>query len=201
MNTAMQKRRRIVVLLAAAALASLLVVVTWLVMREDCPTSHALFSGPSYSSIYTLSGASDAVIVGTVKGIVACKVDYGTGDFFERLPARLWGFGIPFVFYEVEVTETLQGDVGGTILVSMIDVARVTVSVSTTALRPGEQVLLFLVKQTHSGITSYDFSYAPVGADNGVFDVLADGQVVPRIPKRFGASSYTLDEVRERIQR
>lgn len=203
MNTAMRKRRGIVVLLIAATLVSSLVAVTWFVMREqECgPTVRASFSGPSYLSISALSDASDAVVVGTVRGIVACEINYGTENFFGKLEVRLFGgLGIPFVFYEVEVTETLQGDVSSTIIVSKIDVARVTVSLSTTALEPGEQVLLFLVKQTHSRIAPYDLFYATVGLDHGVFDVLADGRVAPRRPDRFTAS-YTLDEVRERIQK
>lgn len=150
-----------------------------------------------YSSIEQLSDASDLVVLGTVKGVVAREVDYGTAD-----PDESQGQGIPTVFYEVEVTETLRGDAGGTVILGAPDVDQVTMSETVTALRGGEQVLLFLEEQTTEdapGITTYDHFYVSVSLDNGVFDRLDGDLVVPRMTEVFGEVDYSLAEIRGKV--
>ena len=146
-----------------------------------------------YSSIEELSAASDLVILGTVEGVAAREVDYGTADPDERQ-----GQGIPTVFYEVAVTETLRGKAEATVIVSAPDVDQVSMGEEATALRSGQQVLLFLREQTTEdapGITAYDHFYVTVSLDNGVFDRLDGDLVVPRIPELFEVAEYSLDEV------
>ena len=58
---------------------------------------------PVYSSIEQLSAASDLVVLGTVKGIVAREVYYGSEG-----PGEGQEQGQPIVFYEIEVNETLR---------------------------------------------------------------------------------------------
>ena len=52
-----------------------------------------------------LSDASDAVVIGTVKGVVGSEIDYGTSN-----PSEIFGTGCWVLFYEVEVTKTLRGE-------------------------------------------------------------------------------------------
>ncbi len=146
-----------------------------------------------YSSIEELSAASDLVILGTVEGVAAREVDYGTADPDERE-----GQGFPPVFYEVGVTETLRGKAEATVIVSAPDVDQVSMGEEATAVRSGQQVLLFLREQTTEdapGITAYDHFYVTVSLDNGVFDCLDGDLVVPRIPELFEVAEYSLDEV------
>ena len=153
---------------------------------------------PVYSSIEELSAASDLVVLGTVEGVVAREVDYGTADPDER-----HGKGIPVVFYEVTVDETLRGEAGSTIIVGAPDVDQVSMGESATALRSGQQVLLFLEEQTAEdapGITAYDQYYVTVSLDNGVFDRLGDDSVRPRMAGVFEAARYSLEEVRGKVQ-
>lgn len=207
MSMAVGWRKGVIFPVVAAALVSLLVVMGWFAMRADGPrmTQGASFIGPVYSSVEELSAASDAVVVGTVKGVVAREVDYGTASLIERQFIQ----GFPWVFYEVDVTETLQGETGDTVIVAVLDVERMSFGESVTALRTGEQVLLFLRTEDSPGITVYDNYYITIGFDNGVFDRLAGGLVRPRMPEAFvspatvgsvEALTYSLSEVRGKIQ-
>ena len=129
---------------------------------------------------------------------MAREVDYGTADPDER-----HGKGIPTVFYEVAVTETLRGEAGGTIILGAPDVDQVSMSGEATALRSGQQVLLFLKEQASEdapSITTYDHFYVTVSLDNGVFDRLGDDSVQPRMAEVFQVADYSLDEVREKVQ-
>ena len=152
---------------------------------------------PVYSSIEQLSSSSDLVVLGTVKGVVAHEVDYGTAD-----PDESQGQGLPTVFYEVAVNETLRGDAGSTIILGAPDVDQVTMSETATALRGGEQVLLFLEEQTTEdapGITAYDYFYMTLSLDNGVFDRLDGDLIVPRMTEVFGEVDYSLAEIRGKV--
>ena len=148
---------------------------------------------PVYSSIEELSAASDLVILGTVEGVVAREVDYGTASTEER-----HGQGIPTVFYEVAITETLLGEAGGTIILGGSDVDQVSMGEEATALRSGHQVLLFLLEQTTEdapGIMAYEHFYVTVSLDNGVFDRMDGDLVAPRMPELFEEAEYSLTEV------
>ena len=151
-----------------------------------------------YSSIEELSAASDLVILGTVEGVAAREVDYGTADPDERE-----GRGIPTVFYEVAVTETLRGKAEATVIVSAPDVDQVSMGEEATAVRSGQQVLLFLREQTTEdapGITAYDHFYVTVSLDNGVFDRSGGDLVVPRMPELFNDATFDLAGVRRAVQ-
>ena len=67
------------------------------------------------------------------------------------------------------------------------------------------RLLLFLKQHTREvapGIKSYEVFFAPVGLNNGVFDVLEDGLVAhPRMPDAFEEASYRLTEIRAKIRR
>ena len=154
---------------------------------------------PIYSSIEELSAASDLVVLGVVEGVVGREIDYGTAEPDER-----HGQGVPIVFYEVKVTETLRGEAGGTIILGGPDVDQVSMGEEATALRSGQQVLLFLKEETTEdapGITTYDRFYVTVSLDNGVFDRVDDDSVQPRMPEVFEVARYSLEEVRGRVQR
>ena len=70
----------------------------------------------------------------------------------------------------------------------------------STALQPGQQVLLFLKRQTSEdapGITAYDEFYVTVSLDNGVFDLVDGDWVEPRMSRVFEETRYRLQQVRE----
>ena len=146
---------------------------------------------PVYSSIEQLSAASDLVVLGTVKGIVAREVDYGSEG-----PGEGQGQGQPIVFYEIEVNETLRGKAGATVVMAAPDVNEISTGGEATALRSGEQVLLFLVEEDAPGITAYNDYYVTVSLDNGVFDRLDGDMVTPRMVGTLEKAEYRLSEVR-----
>ena len=104
---------------------------------------------PVYSSIEQLSAASDLVVLGTVKGIVAREVYYGSEG-----PGEGQEQGQPIVFYEIEVNETLRGKAGATVVMAAPDVNEISTGGEASAWRSGEQVLLFLVEEDAPGITA-----------------------------------------------
>ena len=147
-----------------------------------------------YSSIEQLSAASDLVIVGTVKEVVAREVDYGSEGIWEGQ-----GQGLLVVFYEVEVNETLRGKAGTTVIMAAPDVDEISMGGQATALRSGQQVLLFLVRGDALGITAYDNYYVTVSLDNGVFDRLNGDLVTPRMVGTLEEAEYRLSEVRGKV--
>ena len=174
----------------------------WFIVREPAPGPiHISGSQPGYKSIESLSRAADAVVIGTVKSVAGREpyyTGYGSGDI-----------GIPSVFYEIEVNETLQGNPGDTIIVAQIDnaAADVIVSDAGSALNVGERLALFLLHRAgiEYGLKEFgdiDNLYVIVSDDNGMFDVSADEVATPRAPYMFrtpGGSdtpTFTLDEIR-----
>ncbi|MBA3551999.1 MAG: hypothetical protein H0W27_03890 [Actinobacteria bacterium] len=193
----------------AAGLVALVaaLLLAWLFPLKNARTlgTH-FFDAPVYASFEALAAASDAVVVGTVGGVTAREVDYGTDN-----PAEQGWNGIPVAFYEVDVTEVLVGQAQPTIIVGGPDGEQL-VSDSATPMRAGERVLLFLREQTTEdapGISSYDFFYTPISLDNGVFDLLAGEAVQPRMPEVFAetaagaevgdAPTFKLSEIRARV--
>ena len=191
--------------LPALAVGVSIGVVIWLLLGASASSPErtgSSFDMPVYSSLEELAAASDVQVVGTVKGVVAREVDYGTANPTEQVEEA----GIPTVFYEIVVRETVKGTTDESLIVAAPDAAKLSFSSEMTPLRPGERVLLFLREQTREdapGIDTYDFFYAPVSLDNGVFDVLPGDIVRPRMPEAFAspaagapAPTFSLDQVR-----
>lgn len=207
-------RKKVVYPIISAVFASLLVVTVWFAMPSVEPpaTTFASIDFPVYSSVEELTAASDAVVIGTVKGIVGHEVDYGTSD-----PGKKYGqfkdeiLGVKMVYYRITVTQTLLGKTPNTIIVAHMDMDQ-TICDEVTPLRVGEEVLLFLQGKTPEkapGLKLYKNFYVTVSLDNGVFDVLDDNTVQPRYaeafvePKEdgtFESPTYNLTEVCEKIQ-
>ena len=99
------------------------------------------FSAPSYESVEALAAAADAIVEGVVDGVVGRELDYGTSNPDEQFE----GSGVPLVFLEVTVLETLKGRTDNKIILGKID-AEILISPQSTPLRAGDQVLLFLVE-------------------------------------------------------
>jgi hypothetical protein len=163
-----------------------------------------------YTSIESLSDYADVVVVGTVKGIVGRETDYGKKlNPLEKGVAED-GSGIPMVYYEIDVTETLQGMTDNTIIVARMDSDQLLTEEVTT-LQTGEQVLLFLLDRTGDalGLTLFDEFYVTVSLDNGVFDLLPGDIARPRLPHYFATPTaegvlepptFSLIEIRDTIQ-
>ncbi len=186
---------------AGAIVAACLALAVWFT-RAGLPfVQHfTSISARPYESMADLASASDLVVRGTVDRIAGRQIDYGTQD-----PAEIAkGGGSPVVFYAVAVSETLQGESDGTIMVAGTDFGFFRVATDNeTPLQRGQEVLLFLTRHTNTekvGITLYDEFYVPVGRDNGVFDVKDDGQIVPRRPELFPGDEYTLREARTQVE-
>ena len=174
----------------------------WFVANELNPGPiHISGIQPVYNSIESLSRAADVVVIGTVKSVAGREPYYtgsGSGDI-----------GIPSVFYEVEVNESLQGNPGNTIIVAQIDNAAtdVIVSDSGSALNVGERLALFLQHRAGDeyGLKEFgdiDNLYVIVSADNGMFDVSSNEVATPRAPYLFRTQgradtpTFTLDQIR-----
>ncbi len=181
-----EKYRSIMLPVVWAAIASLPVVAVWFAISDRNPVQYSSASFlNSYESIEALAVASDLAVPGTVNGIVAREIDRGTRDPVEIAE----GGGVPAVFYEVAVTETLQGDSADTIIVAGTDPGKTRMSLQETPLRRGQQVLLFLeelTSETAPGITVFNHFYIALNMDNGVFDLKDANTVAPRKPKVLG---------------
>ena len=174
----------------------------WFVANELNPGPiHISGIQPGYNSIESLARAADVVVIGTVKSVAGREPYYtgsGSGDV-----------GIPSVFYEVEVNESLQGNPGDTIIVAQIDnaAADVIVSDSGSALNVGERLALFLLHRAGEeyGLEEFgdiDNLYVIVSDDNGMFDVSSNEVAAPRAPYLFRTPegnetpTFTLDQIR-----
>jgi hypothetical protein len=179
-----ENKKKVLIPVASVALTILLAFGVWFALRgEDTSGKQVVqFSMQTYSSLEELAVASDAVIIGTVKGAVGHEIDYGTAD-----SSQIHGLGIPNVFYQVEVSEVLRGVVDKTIVVATLDPEVASFIESVTPWKTGERLLLFLAEQNAEnapGIKTYNHFYATISLDNGVFDVL-DGDLVR--PRMIGA--------------
>ncbi|MBD3389125.1 MAG: hypothetical protein GF414_09565 [Candidatus Altiarchaeales archaeon] len=193
-------RREIVLPLVTAIIVSVLVTVGWLIAQGGPTKSQSSFCVRGYTSIEELAEASDAVVVGTVNGVAGSAIDYGTEN-----PNEIFGKGHPVLFYEVAVKETLKGETDKTIIVGRTDPEH-TITAQITALRDGEELLLFLEKVTSQEapvVKPYGFTYTPMSLDLGVFDISDDGYAQSRMPDGFRqepAATFSLTELCERIQ-
>lgn len=186
----------------SGALGLVLALGWWFIVREPAlGPIHISGSQPGYKSIESLSRAADVVVIGTVKRVAGREPYYtgsGSGDI-----------GIPSVFYEIEVNETLQGNPGDTIIVAQIDnaAADVIVSDAGSPLNVGERLALFLLHRAGDeyGLKEFgdiDNLYVIVSDDNGTFDVSADEVATPRAPYMFrtpgspDTPTFTLDQIR-----
>ena len=194
--------RKIILPALGGALGVVLALGWWFIVREPAPVP-LIISGiqPGYNSIESLSRAADVVVIGTVKSVAGREPYYtgsGSGDI-----------GIPSVFYEIEVNETLQGNPGDTIIVAQIDNAAtdVIVSDSGSALNVGERLALFLLHRAGDeyGLEEFgdiDNLYVIVSDDNGMIDVSSDEVATPRAPYLFRTPggnetpTFTLDQIR-----
>jgi hypothetical protein len=176
--------------LVAAAAAG---VIVWQVTSSGDEPRYGSFSAPVYGSIEDLATAADVIVEGTVEGVAGRELDYGTANPAEQVE----GTGVPFVFYNVTVVQTLKGHPGDRIIVGNVDGEKL-VAEGITPLRSGEQVLLFLIEQTSAedspGLALFDAYYTTLSLDAGVFDVLPSGDLQPR----FGLYLSTGDSVLSR---
>lgn len=201
MNTLIVKRQGIGFMVGVAVMASIMVATTWFLMQGnegDSPPMGATPDMPVYSSIAELSAASDLVIVGTVREVVGRETDYGTSDPDSK-SGRL---GIPTVFHEIAVSETVRGEADSNIIVAGPDLNEIAIR-EATALRNGEDVLLFLKRQTTEdapGITAFHDFYVTVSLDNGVFDRVDEHSVKPRMSQAFESTLFSLEEAREQAR-
>ncbi len=202
-------------LLMVAILASLVVATIWFVSREDVERHNVAMSAdmPVYSSLEELADVSDLVVLGTVKGVVARDVDYGTEN-----PPEGADWGNPVVFYEFAVIEVVSGELDQdtkTIVVGSIDLDKVQIDEELTALLIGQRVLLFLQDDDAPGITAVEDYYVTVSMDNGVFDIVGDGDVLGPTGRvnesiilnprgsgsdMFGEETFTMSDIRQAIE-
>ncbi len=199
MTISIARRREIVLPLLAAILVPVLITTVWFAVQEDSPSMVMFIDMPVYESIEDLSAASDLVVRGTIGRVVGREIDYGTSD-----PAEKQGGGIPIVFHEVTVTETLRGASPSVIVVGVPDKSRITVAGHFPGLERNQQVLLFLNAETpHKapGISILDHWYYPISLDNGIFDLVGNRTWKPRQSSLFAQNSYSFDEAREKATR
>ena len=167
---------------------------------------------PTFESAGDLSAEAEVVVMGTVSEVVGEKIDYGIDDSLKDPDGDdEEDYGIPVIFYEIDVEETLKGSVGSEVMVGK---AKSSIfgedNDFASDLRVGETVLLFLMETTWSEMPRADAFdnrfYVTVSLDNGVFDaadrvatVTDDTALTPRMEHLFAQSSFTLGQVRQSV--
>lgn len=129
---------------------------------------------PTYSTVAELDRVADVVVLGQIGARTSTEYDNGgneeVGDGGQPL-------GIPMAFFDFTVQKVLQGDLTDkTITVEWIDTSKVTLEDSTSDLKQGQTVVLWLqhlTTQDAPGVTSVSDFWVPVSGDNGVMDVAA----------------------------
>jgi hypothetical protein len=172
----------LVMALGAAAFA------VWHTSSSKTEQLYGSFSAPIYASVEELTANADVVVEGVVQGVAGREMDYGTADPSERAEAERTGGLVPFVFYEIQVTDELKGETPDVIIVGNVDGDRL-ISAEVTPLRTGERVILFLVWQVSAqdspGLALFDSYYTTLSLDAGVFDVTTNGKVQARAPQNL----------------
>ncbi len=207
----MIKNKKIIYPVIAGVLACLVVFAGWFIVQEKAaqPQQLATVDMPVYHSVGELTAASDVVVIGTVKDVVNHVIDYGQDGKSEEVNDE----GIPAVLYEVEVTEDLKGKTDSTIFVYSIDAEKIH-GESISVLQDNEKLVLFLAERASKDWPNVpspsDKFYVMTSFDNGVFDILANGSVKPRMPEAFAVHSpngtvieepeFNLEEVCAAIQ-
>ncbi len=205
----MERRSKWLVLLGATALVVTAAWFTWTVMtansRREPVVKEIICCTPSflksYSSVGELSDDSDAVVIGTVKGIAQTGID-----------AK-----IPYTVYAVDVLTELKGEVDAVIYVFRSDPEPYP-QASLTRLAEGETLALYMSEVSAnpaSSVTVSDRVYVPHVFDNGVFDALPSGEpgALSRVndhtifaPRGTGPSmfaegtTFTFSELRDAIE-
>jgi hypothetical protein len=163
----------------------------WRINSNDDETLYGSFSAPTFGSVEELTAAANLVVEGVVRGVAGRELDYGTANLEERAGEP----GVPFVYYDIEIIDTLKGATTASIVVGNVDGENL-ISDQITPLEPGDRVLLFLIEQIREqdspGLTMFDFYYTTLSLDAGIFDVLSDGTIRPRAPALVGTSDVAL---------
>lgn len=161
---------------------------------------------PVFESIGDLSGEADVVAVATVSEIVGEVIDRGEEEL-EAEDDEEWG--IPVLFYEMDVEETIIGSIENEFMLAKAKESAFGEDDSTD-LQAGQTVLLFLTEVTSPRMLradEYDNRfYVVVSMDNGVFDA-ADGAATvtdntaftPRMEQLFAQTSFTLGQVKQSV--
>ena len=184
--------------LLGAVVSSSLVTIVWFAVQDfGKPVVHV--DMPLYNSIEELKPVSDLVVHATVGPVKDRETDYGTSD-----PAQKNGAGIPIVFYEVTVIETLHGSFSGTtITVGVPDNGSLNLSEYAVTLQRAQELLLFLNEETSvtaPGITVSGPLYSTVSLSNGIFEREAEAsRFVPRLPLLFNQDDYSLEEAKRQM--
>lgn len=209
---------KLLIPIGAAALAVALVMLAaraaglgWWAAPEPTRVISAV-DMPTFESAGDLSDEAEVVVMGTVSEVAGERIDYGIDDSLKDPDgADEDDYGIPVIFYEIDVEETLKGDVGSEIMVGKTK-ASIFGDHNDFAsdLRVGETVLLFLAETTWSEMPRADEYanrfYVTVSMDNGVFDA-ADGAATvtdntaftPRMEHLFAQTSFTLGQVKQSV--
>lgn len=209
----MIRNKRIIYPVIAGVLACLVVLAGCFIVQGQAAPSQQFTTVdmPIYNSIEELTAASDVVVIGTVKGVFSRYINFGQ----DGKPEWDGDVGTPAVVYEVEVTKGLKGEPDNSIFVDTIDAASI-ICEDNSALKDNDQFILFLQERASGDWPNVpspsDKFYVITSFDNGVFDVLPDGTVKPRMPEAFtaaGCSScgiaaeepvFTLEGIRADVQ-
>ena len=153
------------------------------------------FDMPLYTSVKDLAANSDLIVYGTIGPVVSRQIDYGS--------ATRQTDGIPMVFHQVTITETLKGPVHGTVVVAVPDKDEIAFAGHSPELKRNQGLILFLQAEnaaTAPGVTPLDRMYTPLGLDNGMFDQEAEGSFTPRQSAFFDSASFSLEDLRQKTQ-
>lgn len=147
-------------------------------------TLTAMADGPVFETVTGLAAGADLAIRGLVEDDGSRQVDDG---------GNAGGGGLPLVIHAVSVREVLVGDTSADrIQVAVLD-DEAFVGAQAVRLRPGDEVLLYLRRETRSsapGVDVHGGFYTPLNLGNGVLRV-DGGQAIPTgpLPNRLDEDS------------
>ena len=177
------QNRRISVAIASAALAVGIISACGTGTTSEAQEKTYISSdGPAHASVAALAKDSTLYIVGTVGKVLSREMDSGGLD--DSLAENA---SMPVKFVDLEVQSSSNPTLippGNTVPVVWPDYGDEVVSEQTSDLVTGSEVLLFVNlrdSKTAPGIETVDSFVAPVGGENGVFDI-DQGIAIARSP-------------------
>ena len=148
---------------------------------------------PPSDSVPKLASQSDLVVVGTIGDLIGRE---SFGEDGEGLPPRAPDdppLGVPMVYYEFDVGETIYGEASKSISLGMIDQGSDLLSVFSGKER---MVLLFLQREPAEVLEKISITenvYSVVGGENGIFEIIDDRHAVPQSVGVFETPTKTAD--------
>ena len=183
------------ILVTLITVAIMIMVSVGMTFRHESQLSAIHFDMPVYTTVEDLAADANLIVYGTIGPVVSRQIDYGS--------ATMKTDGIPMVFHQVKITETLKGPVHHTVVVAVPDKDKIAFVGHSPDLKRNQGMILFLQSEsatTAPGVTPLDNMYTPLSLDNGMFDQKLSGSFKPRQSEFFDSTNFSLEDLRQKSQ-